>query len=607
MKFYRNNEEINLSEPIIPVLYKENDLDDKIEVEFFCNEEKLNLVDEIVLAIFQIEDGSFVKKNIKNIDGNSVFDLEDNFIVKSQKLKVSFVISKEEEEIITETVVVTIEVSVVKNKSKRAIPVWNIGEQVVEKNFNKELNVKVFGAKGDGRTDDTAAIQKCFNSIEDRGIIFVPNGTYIVTGIKLTGKKEITITGDGCRSIFKLKDNSQSKYVLNIEDSPRFILKCLMIDGNKGKQKEENAGLIVSRSEFSKIQNNSIMGCKGNGVELKGVFINEVFEGTDEMDLTNNYIYENEGHGLAIDSVSDMIISCNTIEFNKKNGVKIVQTTGIGSGNLSICNNQILSNDIDGIEAENNTSRILLSCNHIRNNGRYGLRWVGGKQLFAVGNNFHINGRINVGVPAVIVGYNNKGFFLGNTFSCADFKPTQSVAIEMYGSKSMYLIGNDIDYNLYKGIYMDKDSDCYCYGNDGIADITNYGLANIYLDTDNTKGNRVPDKTAASGQVFCGTLKESNKIFDGNVYRCKHVVYNILLRCKVTNKVAAVECLGVKVNDIKVGCLTGKDFPEENTWYLKNFVVDAANVDTLKVTIETQKVNANANICVEYVIISPRI
>ena len=43
-------------------------------------------------------------------------------------------------------------------------------------------NVMDFGAKGDGTTDDTAAIQAAINSCKDSGgLIYFPTGTYIVT------------------------------------------------------------------------------------------------------------------------------------------------------------------------------------------------------------------------------------------------------------------------------------------------------------------------------------------------------------------------------------------------------------------------------------------
>ncbi len=43
------------------------------------------------------------------------------------------------------------------------------------------VNVKVFGAKGDGKTDDTAAIQNVIKSLKAHQTLYFPNGTYLVS------------------------------------------------------------------------------------------------------------------------------------------------------------------------------------------------------------------------------------------------------------------------------------------------------------------------------------------------------------------------------------------------------------------------------------------
>lgn len=79
------------------------------------------------------------------------------------------------------------------------------------------INVKTFGAKGDGITDDTQSIQKALNAaakevgIENGTdeIVYLPNGTYLISDTLLWQHKRIILQGQNReKTILKLKDNS---------------------------------------------------------------------------------------------------------------------------------------------------------------------------------------------------------------------------------------------------------------------------------------------------------------------------------------------------------------------------------------------------------------
>lgn len=58
-------------------------------------------------------------------------------------------------------------------------------------------NVKDFGAKGDGITDDTAAFQKALRSVTERGAVLVPAGRYVITDVLEIERSGVVLRGEG--------------------------------------------------------------------------------------------------------------------------------------------------------------------------------------------------------------------------------------------------------------------------------------------------------------------------------------------------------------------------------------------------------------------------
>lgn len=80
--------------------------------------------------------------------------------------------------------------------TNNAIFTKNTSDEVVRLSSTYEMvNVKDFGAKGDGSTDDAAAIQAAIDSAD--GAVFFPRGTYVInTPIYLTTRKVLFGEGD---------------------------------------------------------------------------------------------------------------------------------------------------------------------------------------------------------------------------------------------------------------------------------------------------------------------------------------------------------------------------------------------------------------------------
>lgn len=89
------------------------------------------------------------------------------------------------------------------------------------------VNVKNFGAKGNGVTDDAAAINACFQSMTNGGTVYFPEGVYFI-GQNITPLDNTTIQGSG-NSIIKLKDHTVSVLFEFTTNNKMFNMK---VDGN---------------------------------------------------------------------------------------------------------------------------------------------------------------------------------------------------------------------------------------------------------------------------------------------------------------------------------------------------------------------------------------
>lgn len=74
------------------------------------------------------------------------------------------------------------------------------------------VNVKWFGAFGDGLTDDTAAIQAAMDAMPDGGIVFFPDGTYRTTSKLIVKTRNVMLTGTGKRNIQHLHREGEHRF-----------------------------------------------------------------------------------------------------------------------------------------------------------------------------------------------------------------------------------------------------------------------------------------------------------------------------------------------------------------------------------------------------------
>ena len=148
------------------------------------------------------------------------------------------------------------------------------------------LNVKDFGAEGDGVTDDTAAIQALLNAHPNgQRIIYLPNGVYLVSGTitwpagtpgKGDDYKNTILQGQSERGVtLKLKDNAagftiaaKPKPVIFTGTSPaqRFgnSIRTLTVDTGNGNL--EAIGIQFNASNQGSVRQVTIQSGDGEGI-----------------------------------------------------------------------------------------------------------------------------------------------------------------------------------------------------------------------------------------------------------------------------------------------------------------------------------------------------
>lgn len=115
--------------------------------------------------------------------------------------------------------------------------------EIIDSNRQALASVKDFGAKGDGVSDDTVAVQRAINKVYAKGggVVFFPTGKYLITSVTI--RENITYSGDNATII---RPPLQGKWVRTFNtdpapysgsiDSRPLIIQGLHFEGNRHNQ-----------------------------------------------------------------------------------------------------------------------------------------------------------------------------------------------------------------------------------------------------------------------------------------------------------------------------------------------------------------------------------
>jgi hypothetical protein len=141
------------------------------------------------------------------------------------------------------------------------------------------LNVRAFGALGDGSTDDSTAIASAITtaaSMATGGVVYFPAGTYVHTGITINSSN-VTLAGSGrSQTVLKLTNGSNTDSIsISGVGTVNVTIQDLMIDGNKGNQTGTSHGIIImtpydTTDATHLLQRIEVFEPLSNGVDIEG-------------------------------------------------------------------------------------------------------------------------------------------------------------------------------------------------------------------------------------------------------------------------------------------------------------------------------------------------
>ncbi len=187
------------------------------------------------------------------------------------------------------------------------------------------VDVRDFGAIGDGVTDDTASIQNALSYAQSNyKMLIIPAGVYSITSSLNITEEGIIVFGEG-RDVTDtltgtvIKAETVGMSVFTMSGTPRHaIIRDLSIDGNS----KADYGVYISGPK-GRVDNCSIRNC-----EVAGIRITSFSSKITNCDLGNN------ADGILYNGAAnnDSRISSCIISGNTKNGIKIDTSSGYGDG-----------------------------------------------------------------------------------------------------------------------------------------------------------------------------------------------------------------------------------------------------------------------------------
>ena len=226
------------------------------------------------------------------------------------------------------------------------------------------FNVMDFGAKGDGETPDSEAIQKALDAAgKVQGTAYFPSGRYKCHDLKVHPYTTVLSEpqwayGPDAGAVLII-DSEDADCVLNISEAYGCHIRGMFLRGNRRAQKIQHGIFQNHATAYTERENSPVI---------------------DEVSIHNF-----SGHGVYLLRIWLFIIRHSIFKMNRGHGVCICGWDGF------VTDNQFSANGKSGFATEESGSTVMFTANRVEWNNEYGLYLSGGDCWNVTGNCFDRN------------------------------------------------------------------------------------------------------------------------------------------------------------------------------------------------------------------------
>ena len=237
-------------------------------------------------------------------------------------------------------------------------------------NFNQAVNVKDYGATGDGVTNDTAAIAAAVSALSAaNAYLEFPAGTYLTDDITITGKTGLTVVGQGYGNTTVKGRTGNRVFVINT--STNITVRGLTIDGGCTARTAGQQAVIIDGSNILFTQNRII-----NSGEYACMFGGNAQ--STNVQVIGNYIGNNYADGINFQYVTHGVIANNLIEGVDDDCIAVGYNGSGSASSIVVSNNRCSArNDLGTTTGRGiaiiGASDCLVVGNYITGSKQYGL------------------------------------------------------------------------------------------------------------------------------------------------------------------------------------------------------------------------------------------